>query len=163
MRSLGPGRGTLLGQDGWRRARIGAVSGLAGGAAFAVTQEVDLRLFRYPSDDYLLLGGLSGRRRPTARRIGMVVHAVNSAAVGAVYGLSAANVSRLPGPVKGVVFAMIENAILYPAFLIEDQHPLIKSGDLPSYRTWVAFTQEVLRHLAFGAATGAAYVRLHDR
>lgn len=164
MTSLRTGRGMVSGQDSWRRrASVGAVSGLAGGAAFAVAQEIDLRLLRYPTDDYLLLGGLSGRRGPTARRIGMALHAANSVAVGAVYGLSAANVSRLPGPVKGIVFAMIENAILYPAFLFEDRHPLIESGDLPSYRTGIAFTQEVLRHLAFGAATGAAFERLHDR
>lgn len=139
------------------RARNGAISGFAGGIAMAIVQELDLRAFRYCTDDFLLLGGAFGATGSAARRIGIGVHALNSTAVGAVYGLTAANVSRLPGPMKGMIFAMIENATLYPVLLLEDRHPLVTSGELASYRSWTAFTQEVLRHLAFGAATGAVY------
>lgn len=151
-------------RHGWRRrAWIGAVSGLAGGAAFALMQEFDIRAFRNPSDDYLLLGGPFGGGRSTTRRIGIALHAVNSASVGTVYGITIGNLTNLSGPAKGIVFALVENAVLYPAFLMEERHPLIMSGVLPSYRTWTAFTQEVLRHVAFGWVAGAVYSRLVGR
>ncbi|MBA2247169.1 MAG: hypothetical protein H0W23_03495 [Chloroflexia bacterium] len=143
--------------------RDGAIAGLAGGAAMAVCQEIDMRVFRYPSDDFVLLGGVFGKNRGTSRRIGMVMHTVNSAAVGTVYGLTAANVSSLPGPVKGIVFALIENTVLYPLLLAENRHPAIKSGLLVTYRSKTAFAQEVLRHIVFGAVTGAIYARLTRR
>lgn len=116
-----------------------------------------MRLFRNAADDFVLLGGVLGRDRQTSRRIGAAIHVVNSAAVGAVYALTAANVSTLPGPVKGVIFAMIENTLLYPLLLAENRHPLVRSGQLVSYRTRIAFIQEVLRHIVYGAVTGAVY------
>lgn len=145
------------------QARAGAIAGLAGGAAMAACQELDMRLFRYASDDFVLLGGVFGGDRKTSRRIGAAVHVINSGAVGAVYALTAANVSTLRGPVKGVIFAMIENTLLYPVLLAEDRHPLIRSGELVSYRTRTAFTQEALRHVIYGAVTGAVYARAIKR
>lgn len=151
-------------RDSWRRrAWIGAISGLVGGAAFAVLQELDLRVFRYPADDLMLLGGMFGQTESSSRSIGMGLHALNSAALGAVYGVTTTNVADLPGPAKGIIFALIENTVLYPAFLMEERHPLIKSGKLPSYRCRTAFIQETLRHIAFGAATGACFSWLRKR
>ncbi len=129
----------------------------------AVCQAIDMRAFRFASDDFVLLGGVFGKSRKTSRRIGMVMHTANSAAVGMVYALTAASVSTLPGLVKGIIFAMIENAVLYPLLLAENRHPLIKSGELVSYRSTTAFTQEVLRHIVFGAVTGAVHARLTRR
>ena len=129
----------------------------------AAFQELDMRLFRYAADDFVLLGGVFGGDRSRSRRIGAAIHVVNSAAVGTVYALTAANVSTLPGPVKGVIFAMIENTLLYPVLLAENRHPLIRSGDLVSYRTKTAFVQEALRHVIYGVVTGAMYERLIQR
>jgi len=150
--------------EDWRqRARIGAVSGLAGGAAFAIVQALDMRAFRYQANDYMLLGGLIGRSQTSSRRIGIAIHTVNSAALGAMYGLTTVGVTRIPGTAKGIIFGLIENTMLYPVVLLEGRHPLIKSGELPSFRTWTAYTQETLRHVAFGAVTGAMYSTLSKR
>lgn len=129
----------------------------------AVCQEVDMRVSRNQADDFVLLGGVFGHDRQASRRIGAAIHVVNSAAVGAVYALTAANVSPLPGPVKGVIFALIENTLLYPVLLSENRHPLIRSGQLVSYRTPTAFGQEVLRHIVYGAVTGAVHARAVKR
>lgn len=129
----------------------------------AACQELDMRLFRYPSDDFVLLGGVFGGDRRSSRRIGAAMHVVNSAAVGAVYALTAARVSTLPGPVKGVAFATIENILLYPLLLAESRHPSIRSGALVSYRTKTAFTQEALRHIVYGAVVGSVHARLSAR
>jgi hypothetical protein len=142
---------------------IGAVAGLAGGAAFAIVQALDMRAFGYQANDYTLLGGLIGRSRTSSRRIGIAIHTVNSAALGAIYGLTTVGDTRIPGPAKGIIFGLIENTMLYPVVLLEGRHPLIKSGELPSFRTWTAYTQETLRHVAFGAATGAMYSTLSKR
>jgi len=151
-------------RNGWRcRLRDGAISGLAGGAAFALVQELDQRAFRYPANDYLLLGGMFGLSIASSRRIGIALHVVNSAALGGVYALTTAKVTGIPAPAKGVIFALLENTALYPALLLERRHPLIKSGKLVSYFNWKAFTQEMLRHVAFGAVTGAIHSKLSKR
>lgn len=131
-----------------------AAAGLAGGVAYAVVMATDLRLFRYNADDYLLLGGVFGLPPVPASRVGKGIHLVNSAVLGILFERLAYH--RLPysAAVNGVIFATIENAVLYPVFIVEHLHPLIERGNLPSYRTSAAFTQSALRHVAYGAVTG---------
>lgn len=132
----------------------GAAAGALGGAAYAATMAADLRLLRYNADDYVLLGGAFGLSPGPASRVGKGIHLVNSIALGVFFERIAFR--RLPyAPVlNGVVFATIENAVLYPVFIVEHLHPLIRSGDLPSYWNGTAFIQGVLRHLAYGAVAG---------
>ena len=132
----------------------GATAGLAGGAAYAAAMAADLRLFRYNADDYLLLGGALGLRPVPASRMGKCIHVVNSAVLGIVFERLAYRRLPFSPPVNGAVFATIENAALYPVFIVEHLHPLIRRGDLPSYRTGAAFSQSVIRHVAYGAVTG---------
>ncbi|MCC2627045.1 MAG: hypothetical protein K0S14_695 [Thermomicrobiales bacterium] len=69
---------------------------------------------------------------------------------------------RIPGPawLKGVVFANVENAILYPVTRFEDIHPAIRTGQVDRYYNWPAFWQSVPRHIAFGAVLGMLYDRM---
>jgi hypothetical protein len=63
---------------------------------------------------------------------------------------------RLPGPAwsKGIIFATVENVILYPITLFEDIHPAIRTGQVDRYFTWPAFWQSVPRHIAYDAVLG---------
>lgn len=94
-------------------ARAVLVSGLAAGAAFVAVLEADLRLTGRNVDDLVVLGRPLVKNRDDARKAGAAVHAVNSVALAALY---TAIEKRLPGPpwVRGVIFANVENMILYP-------------------------------------------------
>ncbi len=135
------------------------ISGLAAGAAFVAVLEVDLRLTGRNVDDLLILGRPLAEEPATARAVGGAIHAINSLALATLY---ATLEPRLPGPawLKGVVFASVENVILYPITLFEDIHPAIRLGEVDRYFTWPAFWQSVPRHIAFGAVLGVLYDRL---
>jgi hypothetical protein len=66
---------------------------------------------------------------------------------------------RLSGPawLKGIIFANVENVILYPITWFEDIHPAIRDGQVDRYFNWPAFWQSVPRHIAFGAVLGVVY------
>jgi len=132
----------------------GAAAGIAGGAAYAIAMAVDLRLFRYKADDYVLLGGVFGLGPRKAALAGRGIHLVNSAVLGIVFERSAYRQLPFNAPMSGIVFASVENAVLYPILVAERFHPLIRSGDLPSYMAPTAFAQSVVRHVAYGAVCG---------
>ncbi len=136
-----------------------AVSGLAAGAAFAAVLEADLRLTGRNVDDLMILGSPFVADPTKARAVGGAIHAVNSMALAGLY---ATLEPRLPGPawLKGVIFANVENVILYPVTRFEDIHPAIRTGHVDRYYNWAAFWQSVPRHIAFGAVLGMLYDRL---
>jgi hypothetical protein len=136
-----------------------AVSGIAAGAAFVAVLEADLRLTGRNVDDLIILGRPLVNHRDDARRAGLAIHAFNSVALAGLYALLE---DRIPGSplVKGIVFANVENMILYPLTALEDFHPAIQDGQVDSYFTWPAFWQSVPRHVAYGAVLGALYNRL---
>jgi hypothetical protein len=140
-------------------ARAAAVSGLAAGAAFALTLEADLRLTGRNADDLLILGWPIVQDRVNARRVGLALHLVNSVALAELY---AAVHHMIPGPMllRGVVFASLENVALYPVTLLEDRHPAIRTGQVDRYFTWPAFWQSVPRHIVYGAVLGTLYGKL---
>lgn len=147
-----------------KRRRIGgAAAGIAGGAAYAVAMAADLRLFRYKADDYMLLGGAFGFGPARAIVAGRGIHLVNSAVLGVVFERIAYRQLPFSATVNGIVFASVENAVLYPILVAERFHPLIRSGDLPSYLTPTAFAQSVARHVAYGAVCGWALARVLQR
>ena len=135
----------------------GAIAGLAGGVAYLVAMEADIAVTRNNADDLELLGGMVTTDRQAARQLGLIIHAGNSIIAGIAYG--AIGSRFLPGsaPVRGMAFATIENAALYPLALLEGHHPAIRDGRIARYRTRTAFMQGVVRHLAFGAVTGVVY------
>jgi len=138
------------------------ISGLAAGAAFVAVLEADIRLTGRNVDDLLVLGRPFAEEPTQARAIGGAIHAVNSLAPTTLYALVE---RRLPGPawLKGVIFANVENVILYPITLFEDIHPAIRLGQVDRYFTWPAFWQSVPRHIAFGVVLGVLYDRLRSR
>ena len=135
------------------------VSGLAAGAAFVAVLEADLRLTGRNVDDLMILGRPFVADPTKARTIGGAIHSVNSLALAGLYAVLE---RRIPGPswLKGVVFASVENAILYPITRFEDIHPAIRTGLVDRYHNWPAFWQSVPRHVAFGAVLGVLYDRL---
>jgi hypothetical protein len=137
------------------------VSGLAAGAAFAAVLEADLRLTGRNVDDLIFLGRPLVKNPQRARRAGAAIHAVNSVALAALYTRFA---DRLPGPpwLRGVIFANVENTLLYPLTAFEKFHPAIRDGQLDHYFTWPAFAQSIPRHIAYGAVVGALYARLRS-
>jgi hypothetical protein len=136
-----------------------AVSGLAAGAAFVAVLEADLRLTGRNVDDLMILGRPFSEDPNKARAVGGAIHAVNSLAMASLYAMLD---RRLPGPawLKGILFANVENVILYPITWFEDIHPAIRDGQVDRYFNWPAFWQSVPRHIAFGAVLAVLYQRL---
>jgi hypothetical protein len=139
--------------------KVVAISGLAAGAAFVAVLEIDLRLTGRNVDDLMILGRPFIEEPAKARALGGALHAFNSVALASLYAILE---QRIPGPgwLKGVIFANVENAILYPIALFEDIHPAIRSGQVDRYFTWPAFWQSIPRHIAYGAVLGILYDRL---
>lgn len=137
-------------------------SGLVAGAAFVAVLEVDLRLTGRKVDDLIILGRPFVAEPRHARAAGGVIHAVNSVGLAALYALIE---RKLPGRPwwKGVLFANVENAILYPITKFEDHHPAVRDGQVDRYFNWPAFWQSVPRHVAYGAVVGVLYDRLRCR
>ena len=138
------------------------VSGLAAGTAFALVLEADIRLTGRNVDDLIVLGRLFVQDVNRARRLGAAIHAMNSIALAMLY---AAIEESIPGPpwCKGIVFANVENLILYPITILEDLHPAVREGQVDRYFTWPAFWQSVPRHVAYGAVLGVLYDRLRAK
>jgi hypothetical protein len=136
-------------------------AGLAGGAAYLATMVVDLRLTGRRVDDLLFLGRpiARERNRRQARLAGVAVHLVNSIVLAAVYARFGRSHFRGPGWWRGILFANLENAALYPLTRFEDYHPAIRAGEVDRYWTWPAFLLSIPRHIAYGAAAGAVYDR----
>jgi hypothetical protein len=139
--------------------KVVAISGLAAGAAFVAVLETDLRLTGRNVDDLMILGRPFIEEPAKARALGGAIHAFNSVALASLYSMLE---QHIPGPawLKGVIFANVENVILYPITLFEDIHPAIRSGQVDRYFTWPAFWQSIPRHIAYGAVLGVLYDRL---
>lgn len=139
-----------------------AVSGLAGGVAFLLVLEADLRLTGRNVDDLIILGRPFVQNPAHARRVGVAIHLANSVALAQIYRLVE---DRLPGSpwLKGAIFANVENLVLYPITVLEDLHPAVRDGQVDRYFTWPAFWQSVPRHVAYGAVLGSLYTRLTRR
>src|SRR5215207_9564259 len=92
------------------------ISGLVAGAAFVAVLETDLRLTGRNVDDLMILGRPFVADPTKTRAVGGAIHAVNSLALASLYAVLE---RRIPGPawLKGVLFATIENVILYPITL----------------------------------------------
>ena len=143
--------------------RAAALAGVVAAAAYAAAMEADLRLTGHRTDDLKLIGRPLVRNPTRAKPIGALIHALNGAILGVLYARSVRH--RLPGPpwLRGVVFASIENAALYPLLRFEHLHPGIRDAQLDRYWHRTAFLQSIPRHLAYGAVLGALYERLRGK
>jgi len=145
--------------------RAAASAGVAAATAYLAAMAVDLVLIDHNADDLVFLGGpFVGRRHAWAKPVGAMVHVANGINLGVAY--AAVGERWLPGPPwwRGVVFANVENAVLYPLTVLTDRrHPAVRDGRLDPYWTRPAFLQSVLRHVAYGAVLGVAYDRMRRR
>lgn len=138
----------------------GVVAGSVAAAAYLVAMAIDIALTRYRSNDLRLLSGMvpgGGRAWPV---VGTAMHMLNGAILGAVYGRLQ---HLLPGPgwVRGTIFALIENGILWPVITVLDRvHPDIQSGRMPEFNRAVPFLQEIFRHIVYGVVLGWTYEQL---
>lgn len=140
-----------------------AIAGAAAGLAYLATMELDLKAFNHDADDRKFLAGIAEHDPVKAKKIGTGIHAFNSIALATAYAAVAHD--RIPGPawLRGVIFANVENALLYPLCALDQKHPLVKSGDLDRYWNKTAFAQAVVRHVAYGAVLGATYEQFRKR
>ena len=124
--------------------------------------EADLRLTGRNVDDLMILGHPFVADPKRARALGAAIHAVNSVGLAMMYALVE---PRLAGPPwwKGVLFANVENLLLYPITVFEDHHPAVRDGLVDRYLNWPAFWQSVPRHIAYGAVLGVLYERVQAR
>lgn len=139
--------------------RAAAIAGATAGAAFVLTLETELRLGGRRLDDLILLGRPLARDPKRARTIGLAIHAVNSVGLALLY---ARFHDRIPGPPwwRGILFANVENTLIYPLTALEDLHPAIRDGQLDRYFNLPAYLQSAPRHIVYGAVVGALYARL---
>jgi hypothetical protein len=145
-----------------RRLTTGAAAGFVAAAAFAAWMKLDMRVTGKRLDDFQLLGGIGplSEHWPVT---GAAIHHVNGALLGAGY-TTLEPVLPGPGWFRGLLFALTENAVLWPIILVLDRvHPAIRSGELPSYNRPMPFLVETLRHVVYGAVLGYVFERLNRR
>ena len=143
--------------------RAAAIAGVAASAAYIAVMEIDRRVVGVNTDDLILLGRPLAPKPSWAKPIGTVIHLVNGATFGLLYARFVRD--QLPGPpwFRGVIFANIENSVLYPLCLLEDLHPAVRDGQIDRYATKIAYLQSVPRHIIFGIVLGSLYDRLRRR
>ena len=141
---------------------IGAavLAGLAAGATYVATMEIDNRLTGINEDDLKLLGRPLAADPAMAKIAGVPVHFGNSVALALLYAAVAHD--RLPGPpwLRGALFAMLEDTLLYPIAMLEQFHPGVRDGQIDRYWTLPAYRLSIPRHLTYGAVLGSLYERL---
>lgn len=132
------------------------MAGGIAGTAYLLAMALDMRLASNRYDDLALWGGFLTPHPIRQRLLGAGVHYGLSIALAAAYGSIARFLPTWPGWVRGLLFLQVENALLYPGVpLLNTMHPEVRSGRLPSLRTWRYFWVEIVRHVAFGATLGA--------
>jgi hypothetical protein len=116
--------------------------------------KIDIALTHYPTDDLHVLEGLLRRRPSRVPWVGFLGHMANGAGLGLAY----ARIQRwLPGPawLRGIIFSEGFILLMWPATPLLDRfHPLIRRGTLPPFAHWIAFWQNLGRHLIFGIVLG---------
>ena len=137
----------------------GALAGAAAAVAWAFQQPLDKLVFRCRYDDVELLGR-AVRQGPGWYRAGLVLHAQNGAAFGALYANVAPSLPLAPRW-RGPAAALAEHFALWPLTGLCDRfHPARdKLPILAGNRR--AFVQATWRHLLFGFVLGELERRLN--
>ncbi len=129
--------------------------GIAAGSAFLAAMWLDNKLSSWRFNDIKLVGQMFTTRTPLWQIQGVAGHYAFSTMMAFVYVRYARQ--RLPGPswLRGILFLMAENTVLYPAGLIVDRiHAGMKSGQLALLLDRKTFFGQITRHVAFGIALG---------
>ena len=133
-------------------------AGLAAGSAYLGAVWADSKLSSHPFNDLKLVGQMVTTRSPWWQLQGLTGHFGFSVVMALLYARYAR--AALPGPVwlKGIVFLLLENKVLFPAGLLIDRyHAGVRAGELPRMLTWKSFWGQVVRHIAFGLTLGLLY------
>ena len=134
-------------------ARAGAIASVA----YAMAMWADLRILRYPFNDFTLLGRPFSRKRALWLPMGAAIHGLNGTVIGLVYAL-VYPLLRGPGWLRGLIFAQAENLTLWPLMLVVDRfHPARREGQLAAAWSRTGFLVGTLRHAAYGVVLGALY------
>lgn len=131
-------------------------AGVASGSAFLAAMWLDNKLSSWQFNDLKLVGQIFTTRSPAWQLQGLAGHYSFSVVMAYVYATYARR--RLPGPgwLRGILFMMAENTLLYPAApLIDRIHAGMKAGQLPPLVNRKTFYGQITRHIAFGAVLGS--------
>ena len=144
----------------WQRRRA-AIAGVLATIAYTIAMKGDIALTGNRFNDIRFIQGIIGGKNAQRRYcilFAWILHLLNGALLGEVYG--AIFKRLLPGPnwLKGAIFGevfILSSWWLTP--LADKYHPMIKSGELPKLATWISFFQNVVRHFIFGITLGLLY------
>jgi hypothetical protein len=146
------------------RLNVGAatLAGVAAGLLYAGTMYAEIRLSGRKLNDLVLLGRPFTGNPENAALAGLPIHLLNSTGLALLY--AAYGRRRLSGPpaVRGTIFTLIENVVLYPFAYFEDIHPAIKDGQVDRYWSLKSHLWTVPRHVVYGLTLGPLYERLRS-
>ena len=141
------------------RTAKGALAGAVAAGVWAAQQPLDKRAFESRYDDVELLGK-AVTRGPAWYPVGLALHLQNGALFGAAYATMAPLVP-LPGAVRGLAAAMIENFGLWPLGRLADRHHPARAELVRLTGNRRAMWQATWRHLLFGIVLGELERRLN--
>jgi hypothetical protein len=141
----------------------GTIAGFVAGGAYLVVAGIDNRISGQRLYDLQLLARPFVRSRRRANALGAAIHAGNSAALGALYGVAIEPHIPGPGAVKGIIFVLIEGTVLYPILALERRHPAVREDEIGPYWTWKSFLWNWPRHFAYGMTLGWLYQKLRHK
>lgn len=141
-----------------QRVIAGALAGLPGGIAHALVNELDRRVFRYDSDDMLMVTGTFMDDKSQARKLGFFMHLGFAMAFGIGYAVVLNPRDNQDAVIRGIGAGIVENAFLWPLVVpLDKSHPYIRTGRIDKFNHPVALIQANLRHVALGYGLGKSY------
>jgi hypothetical protein len=129
-------------------------AGAAAATAWGLLEPLDRRVFRCDYSDIALLGKAVTRGRGW-RAAGFVLHGLNGAAFGLVFG-AVRRRTRIEPRRLALAMALAEHVGLYPlSWFVDRYHPARGEDGVPPLLTnGRAFAQATARHLLFGLVLG---------
>ncbi|MGH2561988.1 MAG: hypothetical protein ACRDJH_23235 [Thermomicrobiales bacterium] len=108
-----------------RHIAIATIARAAAAIGYLATMKTDMAIVKSNTDDVILLGYPLNRDPTATHRIGALIHISSGAVLGAAYVTGACRFLPGPGWLRGVIFANVENAVLYLLTQFESRHPAI--------------------------------------
>jgi hypothetical protein len=142
-----------------RRTARGALAGAVAAGVWAAQSPLDQRVFGVPYLDQELLGK-AVTRGPAWHPVGVALHLLNGAVLGAAYAYVAPSLP-LPAWARGPAAGLAEHAATWPlTALVDEHHPA--RDELPRLAgNGRALAQATWRHLLFGVVLGELERRLN--
>ena len=120
---------------------------MAAGSAYLAATWADSKLSSHPFNDLKLIGQMVTTRSPWWQMQGLAGHYCFSVVMALLYARYGRAVLPGSGWLRGVLFLMLENTVLYPVGVPVDRyHAGVRAGELAPMMTWKTFRGQVLRH-----------------